>query len=91
MCGALRRRLSPARFFLLGSVSNHGLAQLTYRESLRDITACLRSMSGKLYHMGWRGDVARSTLAHANERIYGLRAGVDRYRATSIYRRSNRR
>jgi hypothetical protein len=49
-------------------------AQLTYRESLRDIEACLRSMSGKLYHMGWRGKVARSTLADANEshdwRIY---------------------
>jgi len=34
-------------------------AQLTYRESLRDIEACLRSMSGKLYHMGFRGKVAR--------------------------------
>ena len=49
-------------------------AQLTYRESLRDIEACLRSMSGKLYHMGLRGRVARSTLADANEthdwRIY---------------------
>lgn len=49
-------------------------AQLTYRESLRDIEACLRSMSGKLYHMGFRGRVARSTLADANEshdwRIY---------------------
>ena len=49
-------------------------AQLTYRESLRDIEACLRSMSVKLYHMGWRGKVARSTLADANEshdwRIY---------------------
>ncbi len=42
-------------------------AQLTYRESLRDIEACLRSMSGKLYHMGFRGKVARSTLANANE------------------------
>jgi len=42
-------------------------AQLTYRESLRDIEACLRSMSGKLYHMGFRGNVARSTLADANE------------------------
>ena len=42
-------------------------AQLTYRESLRDIEACLRSMSGKLYHMGLRGRVARSTLADANE------------------------
>ena len=49
-------------------------AQLTYRESLRDIEACLRSVRGKLYHMGFRGKVARSTLADANEsrdwRIY---------------------
>jgi len=49
-------------------------AQLTYRESLRDIEACLRSVGGKLYHMGFRGNVARSTLADANEsrdwRIY---------------------
>jgi hypothetical protein len=43
-------------------------AQLTYRESLRDIEACLRSMSRKLYHMGFRGRVARTTLADANER-----------------------
>src|SRR6201984_2695558 len=42
-------------------------AQLTYRESLRDIEACLRSMKGKLYHMGFRGKVARTTLADANE------------------------
>jgi hypothetical protein len=42
-------------------------AQLTYRESLRDIEACLRSMQGKLYHLGFRGKVARSTLADANE------------------------
>ena len=42
-------------------------AQLTYRGSLRDIEACLRSMSSKLYHMGFRGKVARSTLAYANE------------------------
>ncbi|HMD06583.1 MAG TPA: IS4 family transposase [Candidatus Acidoferrum sp.] len=49
-------------------------AQLTYRESLRDIEACLRSMRGKLYHMGFRGKLSRSTLADANEsrdwRIY---------------------
>ncbi len=49
-------------------------AQLTYRESLRDIAACLRSLGAKLYHMGFRGKVARSTLADANEsrdwRIY---------------------
>jgi len=42
-------------------------AQLTYRESLRDIEACLRSLGGKLYHMGLRGKVARSTLGDANE------------------------
>jgi hypothetical protein len=49
-------------------------AQLTYRESLRDIEACLRSVGTKLYHMGFRRKVARSTLADANEshdwRIY---------------------
>jgi len=49
-------------------------AQLTYRESLRDIETCLRSVRGKLYHVGFRGQVARSTLADANEshdwRIY---------------------
>ena len=42
-------------------------AQLTYRESLRDIEACLHSVQGKLYHLGFRGKVARSTLADANE------------------------
>ena len=42
-------------------------AQLTFRESLRDIEACLRSVEGKLYHMGFRGRVSRSTLADANE------------------------
>jgi hypothetical protein len=49
-------------------------AQLTYRESLRDIEACLRVAKTKLYHMGIRGKVSRNTLAHANEtrdwRIY---------------------
>jgi len=43
-------------------------AQLTHRESLRDIEACLRAVGGKLYHMGIRGQVSRSTLADANER-----------------------
>lgn len=42
-------------------------AQLTYRESLRDIEACLRSLDSKLYHLGLRGRVSRSTLADANE------------------------
>ena len=43
-------------------------AQLTYRESLRDIEACLNAQSNKLYHMGIRARVARSTLAEANEK-----------------------
>jgi len=43
-------------------------AQLTYRESLRDIEACLRTKSKKLYHLGIRGKVSRSTLARANDR-----------------------
>ena len=46
-----------------------GFAQLTYRESLRDIEACLRSVQPKLYHMGFRGRISRSTLADANESI----------------------
>ena len=49
-------------------------AQLTYREGLRDIVVCLRSQSHRLYHMGFRSLVSRSTLADANEarnwRIY---------------------
>src|SRR5436853_6695321 len=49
-------------------------AQLTYRESLRDIEACLRAQAGKLYHMGIKSLVSRRTLADANEssdwRIY---------------------
>ena len=44
-----------------------GFAQLTYRESLRDIEACLGAIGSKLYHMGFRGKVARSSLADANE------------------------
>ena len=55
-------------------------AQLTFRESLRDIEACLRSVQSKLYHMGFRGRVSRSTLADANEahdwRIYADLAQV---------------
>jgi len=49
-------------------------AQLTFRESLRDIEVCLSAQATKLYHMGWRVPVKRSTLADANEtrdwRIY---------------------
>jgi len=64
-------------------------AQLTYRESLRDIEACLRSMQNKLYHMGIRGKVSRSTLADANEnrdwRIYADFAQVLIHQARSLY------
>src|SRR3989339_1633002 len=43
-------------------------AQLTYRESLRDIETCLRAMKNKLYHLGIRNNISRSTLADANEK-----------------------
>ena len=49
-------------------------AQLTFRESLRDIQVCLRMAQTKLYHMGFRGQISRNTLANANQmrdwRIY---------------------
>ena len=65
-------------------------AQLTYRESLRDIEVCLRSMQDKLYHSGIRGKVSRSTLADANEnrdwRIYADFAQVLIRRARDLYR-----
>ena len=70
-------------------------AQLTYRDSLRDIEACLRSVGGKLYHMGFCGKVARSTLADANEshdwRIYADFAQVLIRMARPLYgkRQSN--
>jgi hypothetical protein len=64
-------------------------AQLTYRESLRDIEACLRAMTDRLYHMGIRGRVSRSTLADANERrdwrIYAALAQVLIDEARSLY------
>jgi transposase len=64
-------------------------AQLAYRESLRDIVACLRAMSDRLYHMGIRGTISRSTLADANEgrdwRIYGDFAQVLIAQARSLY------
>ncbi len=64
-------------------------AQLTYRESLRDIEACLRSMENRLYHMGIRGKVSRSTLADANDsrdwRIYADFAQVLIHQARKLY------
>ncbi len=64
-------------------------AQLTYRESLRDIETCLRSIPNKLYHMGFRGKVSRSTLAEANEsrdwRIYADFSQVLIHQARHLY------
>ena len=64
-------------------------AQLTYRESLRDIEACLRSAPTKLYHMGIRGKISRNTLAHANQvrdwRIYADFAQVLIRAARALY------
>ena len=48
-------------------------AQLTYRESLRDIEACLRAQQPKLYHRGFRGRLSPNTLADANEQLGDLR------------------
>ena len=64
-------------------------AQLTYRESLRDIQACLRAAKQKMYHMGIRGKVSRNTLAHANQvrdwRIYADFAQVLIKEARELY------
>ena len=67
-----------------------GFAQLTYRESLRDVETCLRALGPKLYHVGFRGKVSRSTLADANAahdwRIYAEFAQVLIRRARKLYR-----
>ena len=64
-------------------------AQLTYRESLRDIECCLRAMREKLYHMGIRGKISRSTIAYANEnrdwRVYCDFAKVLIHQARQLY------
>jgi hypothetical protein len=64
-------------------------AQLTYRESLRDIEACLRAMVARLYHMGIKSTVSRNNLAHANEnrdwRIYADFAQILIHRAKALY------
>jgi len=66
-----------------------GFAQLTYRESLRDIEACLRATGSKLYHLGIRSRVSRNTLANANQvrdwRIYADFAQVLIDRARHLY------
>jgi len=64
-------------------------AQLTFRESLRDIQVCLRMAQAKLYHMGFRGQISRNTLANANQmrdwRIYADFAQVLISTARSLY------
>jgi hypothetical protein len=64
-------------------------AQLTYRESLRDIQACLRAVQSKLYHLGIRGKVSRNTLAHATQmrdwRIYADFAQILITQAGKLY------
>ena len=76
-------------FSCLDQFLSMALAQFTYRESLRDIEACLRSIQNKLYHMGIRGRVSRTTLADANEnrdwRIYADFAQVLIHQARSLY------
>jgi len=64
-------------------------AQLTFRESLRDIECCLRALEEKLYHTGFRGQISRSTLADANEsrdwRIYADFAQLLIHQARTLY------
>jgi hypothetical protein len=76
-------------FSCLDQFLSLAFAQLTYRESLRDIEACLRAMQPRLYHMGFRGRVSRNNLAHANQhrdwRIYAEFAQVLIAEARSLY------
>ena len=64
-------------------------AQLTSRESLRDIEVCLRAVQPRLYHMGFRGNISRNTLANANLkrdwRIYADVAQVLIHQARQLY------
>ena len=80
---------SIKHFTCMDQFRTMAFAQLAYRESLRDIEACLRAQSNKLYHMGIRGGVSRSTLAEANEtrdwRIYADFAQELIQRARQLY------
>ncbi len=62
-----RGNFSVKHFTCMDQFRTMAFAQLAYRESLRDIEACLRAQNNKLYHMGIRSKVSRSTLAEANE------------------------
>ncbi len=59
-------------------------AQLTYRENLRDIEACLRAQRSKLYHLGIRSVVARNTLANANT-VHNWRIYADVAQSLTVY------
>jgi hypothetical protein len=76
-------------FSCLDQFLSLAFAQLTCRESLRDIETCLRAMQPRLYHMGFRGNVSRNNLAHANQhrdwRIYADFAQVLIAQARSLY------
>jgi len=76
-------------FSCLDQFLSMAFAQLSYRESLRDIEACLRAVQPRLYHMGFRGTISRNTLAHANERrdwrIYADFAQVLIRQARALY------
>ena len=77
-------------FSCLDQFYSMAFAQLTYRSSLRDIAVCLRARQSKLYHMGIRSKVSRSTLAKANEnrdwRIYADFAQILIQNARELYR-----
>ena len=74
LVGEYRGDFNVRSFSCLDQFLCLAFAQLTYRESLRDIEACLCAQPAKLYHLGLRGNVSRSALADANEerdwRIY---------------------
>ena len=76
-------------FSCLGQFLGMAFAQLTYRESLREIEVCLRSRQNELFHMGIRGRASRNTLARANEardwRIYADFAQVLINHARGLY------
>jgi len=75
-----RGQYKVQRFSCFDQFLSMAFAQLTFRESLRDIEACLRAVEPRLYHMGFRSRIARTTLARANEnrdwRIYADLAQV---------------
>ena len=76
-------------FSCLDQFLSLAFAQLTYRESLRDIETCLRAHQSQLYHMGFRGAVSRNTLANANQqrdwRIYADFARLLITQARTLY------